>query len=212
MKYFISIATFVLFSSFVFGQELTFTVSVSATSVKPGGRLNLTLQISGQSAGAQYEMPTGLQNDFNIVGGPFSSSQTTIINGKRSMEVSKTYTLTPKRTGTLTINAAKLTDSDGKVYTSKPIEIQVSDNPAPSSNKQFIAKFKFSKKTVYEGEQVIAIYDVYNRYNDLIFVEEDIPSPNGFVVEEIDVGQNPYASPKSSIQNGIRYDLYHLKK
>jgi hypothetical protein len=193
-------------------QKLSFIASVDKTAMRPNERITFTLQINGRNPNGQYEMPAGIESDFRIAGGPNRSSRSSVVNGKITAKISVSYVLIPKRSGSLTIAATSLTTKSGDVYKSKPITIEVSDSPSASATKQFIAKLKFSKTTVYEGEPVVAIYDLYNRYDDLVFVDENIPSPNGFIVKEIEMKGNPFGNPKAIVQNGLRYDLYHLKK
>ena len=91
------------------------------------------------------------------------------MNGKSSKNktISYKYTLMPTKVGSLTIPVQKLVVG-AKIYTTKPIQITVSKNPAQatkSSGSPLYIKTNLSKNSVYVGEKVLLSYFVYTRYN-----------------------------------------------
>lgn len=65
-------------------------------------------------------------DQFTVVGGPMQSYNTMWVNGNRSFKKSYTYSLAPKKKGTLTIGAATI-EINGKVYKTQPVTIVVGD-------------------------------------------------------------------------------------
>ena len=68
-----------------------------------------------------------------------------------------------------------------------------------------------SKNKAYVGEQIIATYTLFSRYNSLQARDYDLPKLNGFWAEEVDMGQSNWEATPRTV-NGLRYNVAVLKK
>ncbi len=109
-------------------QNVVFSASASAGKIGMQDQLQVTYTIQ-DATNLQSVTPQGLNKDFEIVAGPFQSqsSQISYVNGRttQTVNVSLTYVLVPKRTGTLTVPSAIAKDADGHSYQSNSIPVQV---------------------------------------------------------------------------------------
>ena len=99
-------------------------------------QFNVTFTVEGESSNVDCSWDAG--SDFQLVWGPSrgSSSSTTIINGKRSrsVQMSFTYVLMPKKAGQYTLPQADITIK-GKSYKSPVHKIEVvSDKSSGNSS------------------------------------------------------------------------------
>ncbi len=104
--------------------------SATATSSIPENQnfnLSFTLQ---NSKGKNLQLPS--INDFTIVGGPSTSSSTTIMNGNVSQSETYTYVLRPKKQGSFKIGKASI-NAGGTILYSNEVTITVTP---PSAQKQ----------------------------------------------------------------------------
>ncbi len=189
----------------VAAQSVTFQASVDRQKLGLDDMLTLTLTVetSGKEAIPTPGLPT--LSDWALMGSTSSSSTSiSIVGGRMVSRVSKTfkYTLSPRRTGNLTIPSISI-NIGGKVYTTEPITVEVvsgslygggagrtprgrttpaPSQPAPSgiSGKNIFLSAYANKKKVYVGERVDVEFSVYTRLNieHLSLVEE--PSFSGF--------------------------------
>jgi len=125
---------FLLFSMAAFG-------GFKATAQKNDSKAKFYIVTSEDTllAGNYFEMRIVLENlegkfkppvydDFDVVGGPYQSSNYSMINGVTSQKATYTYLLKPKKTGKLTLRSAILDLGDSTLETD-PKTIVVLDNP-----------------------------------------------------------------------------------
>jgi|GEM_PF-5672112 len=105
----------------VFGANLTLTPD--RHSMIEGETLRLSLVLEAQRSTNDSPDFSPLHRDFNILG-QNQSSQTSIINGKRSDKVIWTIEVSPKSTGPITIPSLQVGP-----YSSKPVTISVATQP-----------------------------------------------------------------------------------
>ena len=141
--------------------------------------------------------------NFQVLMGPSTSynQSTSIINGKMSRQVSYTYTfiLQATKEGTFTIGPAKI-QIGRKNYDSNPVDIEVvkgappatqKPNPGTSAtipgvaNSDLFARVLVNKKTVYQGEHIIATIKIFTKVNLSGFEDVKFPPFGGFLKEEI---------------------------
>ena len=91
-----------LWTTIAFGQDGTLTAKCSRTTVGLNEQFRITF--STDSRGGNIEPPA--MKDFLIVGGPFQSQQTQIINGNMSFQREVSYQLVAKSEGTFNIGPA----------------------------------------------------------------------------------------------------------
>jgi len=109
-------------------QNVVFTAGASAEKIGQQDQVQVTYTIQN-AQDLQTLTPTGIEKDFNIVGGPFQSqsSQVYYSNGKmvQAVSLSVSYLLVPKRKGNLTIPGAVAKDAQGHTYQSNAVSIEV---------------------------------------------------------------------------------------
>ena len=163
------------------------TLTVSAKKqVFVGERFQVVFESNAE--GRNFQAPSF--EGFNVVGGPFTSTSSSIqvVNGSisRTTRNSYTFALQAIQEGTFRIGSASLTVSGDKV-SSEPFEIKVlpddgshaysggggsSSNQGQSqqntndpqvSGKDLFLRCIPSKKSVYVGEQVVLTYKLYTK-------------------------------------------------
>ena len=98
---------------------------VDRTQIGEGETVQLTLEVQGQVRGRPDTTPLG--QDFEILG-ISTGSRVNIVNGRTDTRTSWVLTLTPRRSGTLTIPSLQVGN-----HRSEPLVLEVSDALAPSS-------------------------------------------------------------------------------
>ena len=162
------------------------TLTVSAKKqVMVGERFQVSFEANAE--GKNFTAPSF--EGFNVLGGPFTSSSSSvqIVNGSITHSTKNTYTfaLQAYQEGTFRIGAASLTVKGDKV-SSEPFEVKVipddGSHAAPSgggsastqgqaqgtsdpqvSGKDLFLKAIPSKRTAYVGEQVVLTYKLYTK-------------------------------------------------
>ena len=101
--------------------------SLSTHEAYVGSPITLSLEIEDADASSIPEIPRVDGLEINSSGTPSRSSQTTIINGRRSHHVSETHTwrIVPRREGTFEIPAMKI-DLGGQTVSTRPLRFVVS--------------------------------------------------------------------------------------
>jgi hypothetical protein len=116
-------------SCYAIAQNVVFTAGVSSAKIGVQDQVQVQYTIQNASNLQSLNPPGTLQQDFNILGGPYSSQSTSvqIVNGRmvQTSGLSITYVLQPKRTGNLTIGPAVAKDATGHTYQSNSVPIQV---------------------------------------------------------------------------------------
>jgi len=110
---------------FSLAQSPKFTVSVSSDTVLLGNYFEVKFTIENSTASG-FDAPD--LHEFNVIGGPNTSSSMSITNGEVSQSASYTYYLEPGDIGVYTIKPAYLTTGEVALET-PPIDIIVIPNP-----------------------------------------------------------------------------------
>jgi hypothetical protein len=196
-----------LFSTWLMGQDGTFTASAPSVS-KVGEQFQYVIE--GSERG-DVLLPS--MSDFQLIAGPFSSysSQSQWINGKMSMKtvVTYTYVFRATREGTFAIPPATVRVGR-KEYKTNEVQLVVNAgtaaNPLPGTPGQeqsadpsvggadaeepVFLRVLTSKKDVYVGEQFVSGLKVYTRVNTRpASAGKDIPY-EGFYKKSVDPDAN----------------------
>lgn len=123
-----------------FAQDVVFSAAASAQKMGIQDQIQVQYVIKNapelKSLGPKQE----IQNDFSIVGGPFSSQSMNMstVNGRTTMSKSLTitYVLQPKRKGTLRIPEAVAVDEEDHTYESNGINVEVVDGSLAQQQQQ----------------------------------------------------------------------------
>jgi hypothetical protein len=211
------------------------TLTVSAKKqVFVGERFQVVFESNAE--GRNFQAPSF--EGFNVVGGPFTSTSSSIqvVNGSisRTTRNSYTFALQAIQEGTFRIGSASLTVSGDKV-SSEPFEIKVlpddgshaysggggsSSNQGQSqqntndpqvSGKDLFLRCIPSKKSVYVGEQVVLTYKLYTKVPVSSVSLSQVPSYAGFWTK--DISDNSGTLKQSSeYVNGIEYTTAEIQK
>jgi hypothetical protein len=215
MRILLSLLVFLAWSS-AHGQEIVFKASVDRTAIATGEQVQLSIQLVNSRERFQAPELGGLV----IVAGPFESSNISYVNGRMSSSITRTWRLTATQPGTYTIGAAQVKVGGGIISTD-PITITVSKGAASPSDPyatqgqrgdaNLFATITVDKNKVRVGEQLVATYTLYSRYNNLELSKYELPKMTGFWSEEIDLGNSGW-EPKPRQVNGVAYNVAVLKK
>lgn len=215
-------------------QQASVTASVNAHRIGIEDVLQLTVSISGGSPTAAPELPT---TDGFRVGGRSTSQSIELVNGKMSSTRSYIYQLLPQREGRFTIGPVRV-EVGGRTEETDPIDVEVvSGSVAPSRGRSgrraldpfdpfgsfggrrdqpqledgdVFVRAEVSKRSLFQGEQVVVTYRVFSRYLPLGPEIEDDPPLEGFWVEEVDLGSQPTAERRTV--DGKQYIVFPIKQ
>lgn len=161
-------------------------------------QFNITFEIQGEGKIDSFKWEPG--DDFQLVWGPQegSSSSTSIINGKVSRSVTKSYTyvLIPKKIGHFTLSPATVKIDGKNVNSDEPaIEVVAEQNSQRNSSQDpnqtgnisdedVFLKLHFSKTKMMVGEPVVATLKLYQRVSIAGLEKGKFPEFDGFWSQE----------------------------
>lgn len=219
----------------VWAQD-TPTLRVSAKQqVMVGERFQVVFEANAE--GKNFTAPSF--NGFTVLGGPFTSSSSSvqIVNGSMTHSVKNTYTfaLQAEKEGTFHIGSATLTVKGNKVP-SEPFEIKVipddgshaapsgggggsssqgqtqSSNDPQVSGKDLFLKMIPSKKTAYVGEQIVLTYKLYTKVPVSSLSVSKAPSYAGFWTKDISDNNGGSLRQSSEYVNGVEYTTAEIQR
>jgi hypothetical protein len=165
-------------------------------------------------------------SSFYVLSGPSTSTSTNFqyINGKSSQSISNAYEyiIQAKKEGKFIVGKASI-NVEGKVYYSDPIAIEVIKGsnkntqneddqiiePVKSNNDIFI-QTNLDKTTVYQGEQLIATFKIYDRAGLKGINPTKFPSFTGFY--SVDIKLPSQISLDREYVNGKLYNTGIIKQ
>jgi hypothetical protein len=200
-------------------QEITFQATVDKNSASTGEPIKLTLTLTNAPMGSGITPPD--MGGLVVVQGPFDQNSFSMVNGRTSSSVMRTYYVQGVQPGDYTIGAATARVGGGTIQSS-PIKIHLVKgessgtnssllNQAQKSDPNLFCTISLNKSKLYVGEQIIATYTLYSRYNSLQPGDYDLPKLDGFWAEEIDLGETTWEKQPQTI-NGLRYNTAVIKK
>tara|TARA_B100001287_G_scaffold115641_1_gene97245 strand:+ start:237 stop:1958 length:1722 start_codon:yes stop_codon:yes gene_type:complete len=197
-----------LFLNVIFPQ--TVNVSVDKQVMQEGDVLQLMIEVSGARDFPKIEMDK-IKKNFEFVGGPYEQTSIEVINGKMKDTKTLTWTLSPRKTGNITIPEIQGL-IDGKRFVSKPIKISVVNNLKKGSGNSIFILAEVDKETAYLGEQITLTYKLYVDVNTKIsgIDQFQMPDFNGFWVEEIFTPQRLQYQNKNVLFQGRKYQVANL--
>ena len=175
-------------------------------------RFNVVFVVEGEHTPSDFTWSPG--DDFTLVWGPQKGTSTSIqiTNGKtvRTSQVSYTYILQAKRTGSFTIAPASA-KVKGKDIHSNAVTVKVVDNgakggqaqqgsaqsqqqqsqqAASSQESDIFMRLTLSRNSVVVGEPVTATLKIYHRANLVGFENAKFPAFKGFWSQEVEAPSN----------------------
>lgn len=228
------LAAWFLSAGLVFGAgEIEFIASVDRTTMTMDDVLvySVTARSSSRSSLPQPELPDF--DGFQIVGGPSTSTQISMVNFQMTAATTTTLHLMATTTGDLVIKPAIL-QIDRQEYKTESLSIKVLPGsvsappqtqvqPSPGQQQQpdaqgsdddqdiplYVAAVA-DKQQVYVGEQIAVEYTLYNRASLANLNIQSLPGTSGFWVEDLESPQRLVAN-QTTIQ-GKRWEVALLKR
>ena len=225
MKKFLYIILFYFIS--IYSLEAQSDVSfrtICKKQVAVGEQFQVSYELNGD--GKDFRAPNF--TNFEIIGGPFTSTSSSvqIINGSVSRTNTQTfsYHLRAIKEGNYTIPSASIT-VDKKKITSEPCEITVVASPSGSSSyntttntqkasvgaKDVFLKATPNKKTVYQGEQILLTYNIYYTIPISQLSVSKSPSYSGFWTKDITENDGTLQQ-SSTVIDGQQYNVATIKE
>lgn len=209
-KVFFSFVLVLLGSSGVFTQSDKFTARINAEEVLEGYDFQISFVLVN-AKGSSFVAPSF--KDFKVVGGPSTSSQMSIVNGRSSQSMTYTYSLLATKPGNFTIPPASIRVGNQTIK-SNSVKVRVLDNKqkttggGPPAGEELYIELELSDSTAYVGQQVLLKYVIYTSidvrsYN---FINES--EYNGFYAEEL---QNYREKAVQVVRDGKQYIKQTLK-
>ena len=196
-----------LSSTALFGQGPGFmaTVTKSTVGVSETFKLELTL------TNTEGSIVLPAIQDFSIVQGPFTSNQTSIVNGHMTQKISNTYVLRPKRIGKFTIPPCSARTKSG-LLKSEAVAITVvkgsAASVAASGTGEFYTTVSVTKRKAFIGEPIVATYRLFMRFNNLSDTRDSYPDLDGFWTETIESSDDW----EIEVINGMQYKTIVVKR
>ncbi|MBF0228145.1 MAG: BatD family protein [Desulfamplus sp.] len=193
----------ILITSFLLINPLKgFCFNVTAMVDRNSISINDSIALSVVFEDGEGEVDTSAIADFTIVS-QSSSSNISIINGKYSKSVTTTYSLIPKKVGTLKIPPLKV-EYDNKIYATQEITIEVSGqstNHKDKGSKDIFVESGISRSSLFTGEQAVYQLRFYSAVK-LSNASLQPPSFKGFTAKE--------AGERKSYKETINGRLYYV--
>lgn len=202
--------TLLLLASNVWAQ-IEFRANASASSIAAGQTFEVTFTIIGAATGVPTPQPKEFSN-LDLVGGPSTSTQTSIVNGRVSSEKSFTYYFRAKSPGKAVIGAVQA-NIKGRIYTTAPIEIQVTpagERARGSQREEVFIQVVPDKREAFVGEEIVLTYKLY--FATSVYAPEfkELPKTPGFWMEEFDMPSQ--LVPRDEVVDGQSYKSVVIRK
>lgn len=211
------------------GGDVSFKIS-APTQVAMNQQFRLELTITNASP----KIPQPELKDFVVLSGPSVQNyqQVTMSNGSFNQTTSlvHTYILTPKKEGTYTISPLSF-KHEGETVMSNAVTIKVvpasqgnasqqaygqrssnnnsSSASGNSANEPFV-KTTYSKRNVYEQEEVVATIKLYHRGNVVQIEDAKLPEYKGCISKDVELKKEDRVGEEEV--NGVKYYTYKLKQ
>ena len=193
-----------------------FTVRCEVDARKVGVQDQVQLTITVEGSGAPDEVPLPALKNLEVVGGPFQSTQVSIVNGRMSQSRSFTYVLQPRAVGSAEVGAVQAgeqaapaipievvaggvrppeprrPDPFGMDPFGDPFEEMLGRRRGRAAAPKLLVQAIASRTKLRVGEPLVLTYalDTQTSVADLQFKEA--PQYTGFWVEDL---ERPQASP-----------------
>ncbi|HEY3294196.1 MAG TPA: BatD family protein [bacterium] len=191
------------------------TASVDHTTVRVGEMVTLILSFSGGASGVSAPTFPALEK-LQLAGGPYTSTNFSIVNGRASSTISYSYSLMAREAGTARIGEA-VVKYKGKEYKSDPVTVNVlaAGAAAPGSgrsgeNADVFIRVIPDKTEAYLGEQLTLTYKIYFASQISNLEPTKSPGTTGFWVEDYPIPSQLTVSRE--VINGRAYNTATFKK
>lgn len=216
ITYLLLLLAFISLGKLSVAQNISFTAASSHSQVATGDRFKIEFKIN---SGIDNFKAPNLNKNLRVLSGPNQSTNMSWVNGKTSTTLSYSFIIMAVKEGTFTISPAIVT-IDGEEYKSNSIEITVTkgaavqqnntpNNTTAKTSSDLFIKSSVNKNTVYQGEYLVATYQLYTKVG--IAANEMVKNAdlNGFWSQEISLGQ---AKWREEIINNQRWNVATIRK
>ena len=199
-------------------QDVSVRATLDKTRVAEGDEVVLSVEIAAPSMGRVAPPDVSRLTDFEIVGGPSSSSRFQWINGRTWSTLTFAYVLRPRRVGSNTVPSLALL-VQGRTYRTEPIGLEVEAGggtrvqpgpsyggpprtapgtaPGPGAQRppagraqDVRVRAEVDRRTAFVGQQVTAHFLLDTQTEILNLQQKEAPTFPGFWAEEIKVPEN----------------------
>ena len=193
--------------------------TICKKQVVVGEQFQVSYELTGD--GTNFEAPNFI--NFEKVGGPFSSSSSSvqIINGSVTKSTTHTYSfyLRAIKEGTFTVPSATISIDKKKVKSSSVEITVVKDSSVSTSNssntstntKEVFLEASPNKKTAYIGEQILLRYKIYYTIPISQLTISKAPSYSGFWMKDV-TDNNGTLQQSSIMRNGTEYHVATIQE
>jgi len=194
----------ILFLSLSLSSQVKFYASTDAKQIVAGNYFEVSFTLENARS-QQFKAPSFI--NFNIVGGPNSSTQMSIVNGRTSQKMTYSYTLSTDKLGKYSIGPAEII-VDGKVLKTDPIQIEILKGKPPTKNAagepagDFLLEAYVDQNVGYVGQQITLRYDLYTTQDVRSYNFSTLPSFDGFFSQEI---QGYNGRTERIVKDGVQY-------
>lgn len=190
-------------------QTINVNAEVDRNRVRLGQIVQLSVVVSGAASGQVSRPDTSRLTDFDIVGGPSIQSSFRWVNGRTASSRTFTYSLRPRKTGTLRIPALGILH-EGRTYRSNALQVTVlpagpqqqpdprrqspgnqprRPGPAPEPPEVRL-RVEADRSSVVVGEQVTIRFMLSTQTELLNYQLAENPTFPGFWTEDVDLPEN----------------------
>jgi len=201
----ILISIIALFSALLWGQRVSCTVSKTKFSMQEQVQITFTFEDIKNSP---RSVDLKLHDAFSVIGGPYSSTNYSWVNGKSTSTNKVSYDIVAKKSGKIFIPAYEFKIKN-QVYKTDPIALMISKSakvdaldPSTDMPKMFMETV-LDKNRVYQGETFSLYYFLYTAENVVNYTTAPLNTLDGFIVDKFDLSNSPKSSKK--VINGKEY-------
>lgn len=204
--------------------QVDFNAKVNKTTVQTGEQF--LVEFRANTNFSKFEAPSF--SHFSVLSGPNQSTSMQYVNGNMTSSKAYSYYLSANTEGTFVIGEAKI-EVNGKVYSTKPIEIKVvkgqaqtqsnsGNNNRKQQNNQTIQtdeenlfmRIHVNKTKGVVGDQFIATYKLYTRVDLSGIIGSEEPKNVGFWKEDVKLPERTTFTQENV--NGKQYNTAIIKQ
>ena len=183
---------------------------VDATRIGVEDQVQLTISLEGSEAPDTVTLPA--LTNLAIAGGPFQSTQVSIVNGRMTQTRSWTYVLQPQREGRAEVGAVtsgeevapaialevvagsvrpKRPQRGRDPFGTDPFEGFFGRRRGARTDPKVLIEASPSRRTLHVGEPLLLTYNLYTQVQVADLQFKDAPQFTGFWVEDLERPQTP---------------------
>ena len=198
-----------LFYSIQSFTQINFYARSDARQIVSGEYFTVSFVLEN-ARGANFKAPSFV--DFDVVGGPNTSTEMTFLNGQSKQKVSYSYTLTSNKIGKYTLGPASIRVNN-QTLTTDPLTVEVlkrKDNTGENgtTSAEFIVEAVLDFDTAYVGQQITLKYELLTTKDVRSASFRRLPEFDGFFAQEI---QNYGERTERVVRDGVQYVKKVLK-